>query len=143
MTGIDTELTLTIDDIIGFASPSTLANIIQDVRQMYEMNETNETHIALRDACELALIANVGEQVAAAMLNDDATDDACPIECPLCRKTTTLTNAPEQGWTPYYWVGREIEVDDPVCPDCAKSRLTNIDGEPCLIGTASFEPAPY
>ena len=140
-----TPYTAAIDWVIDFASPSTLASIIQDINGRDE-GRINYSHRELQETCREALIANVGEQEAAAMIGDDGIpdDDDCPIECPLCRKaTTTLDAAPEQGWTPYYWVGREIEVDDPVCPDCAKSRLTTIDGEPCLNGTAAFEKFPF
>ena len=137
-------VSFSIDDLLEFASPSTLASLIQDIEGLCK--GANAAHRELERQCRAALIANVGEQEAAALIGDDAQPDPDDYEivCLLCRKDkTTIQQAPEEGWTPYYWVGREIEVDDPVCPACSKSRLTTIDGEPCLIGTDAFEPFPY
>ena len=111
----------TVDEIIDIASPST------------------------RNLAERALIANVGETEAAAMIGDDGKpDDDEPVVCRLCRKTAaSIEDAIDLGWVPGYWTGNELPVDNLVCSECADARLTLHDGKFQLTGTADHEPPPF
>ena len=135
----------TTDELLAIFSPSTLASLIQDIRDTLCRDPT-EKQTDFADRCEAELIALVGPTDAAGMIGDNGKPDDDDIEetCYLCHAaTTTLDRAPEDGWFPHYYAG-EMEIDELICPDCIKSRChVDDNGEVCLNGTQEYQPEPF
>ncbi len=50
--------------------------------------------------------------------------------CHFCKRTTSLDEAVERGWIPYFYSTEGNEISEPVCPPCADRNLTlGSDGE--------------
>lgn len=134
----DYPYTYTTSELLDIFSPSTLASVIADIWQ--QDKGVTEKQKTLAASCRLALIANVGETEAAGMIGEHDIHDE-PTEtftCRLCRtrETGTMDALIDADWIPSYWAG-DIEVDGPVCRQCADSRLTFNDdtSDFALIGT--------
>lgn len=54
------------------------------------------------------------------------------ITCHLCGKVELEHEAIQAGWIPMYWRGA-TSICNPVCDDCTKERIKEIDGEYALI----------
>lgn len=146
---------MTADELIALMAPETLVEMIHDIE-----DSAGPAIEVVRNHLLSALIANVGEKETAKLIPytvtvkldhsipyfvrnkpTDTPEEPYHVECRLCRKTATSTEACiDTGWIPSYWSG-DIEVDGPVCPDCVKSRLTfsELEGDYELTGTQPHE----
>lgn len=62
------------------------------------------------------------------------TDTDVILRCAFCGRRTTLAEAPDQDWYPYFGVG-EVEIDQPVCLTCGdRIRYEHETGEMVASG---------
>ena len=87
--------------------------------------ESDEDFGPVAHACADAILADDHED------NEDET-----ITCDLCGKVELEHEAIQGGWIPSYWKGDDCQLN-PVCDDCVKERITEIDGDNVLIEPAS------
>ncbi len=64
------------------------------------------------------------------------------VHCHFCATTEKdRKSAQAEGWTPYFWVSRNVPGDGPVCPACSSKYLRDRANDPIMKRGAKMEVA--